>query len=141
MSTTDNPLPYGVKKFGGVDNDVIVIRATEVLLNKIEALYYTNQTAALNELVNWVQTYRDASYSFSGTGQDLLDEILKQRRIELAFEGHRYFDLNRYQLPVIKGANCTENCTMEFSDYRRVFPIPFNEMNTNGAMVQNPQYQ
>lgn len=141
MSTTDNPLPYGVKKFGGVDNDVIVIRATEVLLNKIEALYYTNQTAALNELVNWVQTYRDASYSFSGTGQDLLDEILKQRRIELAFEGHRYFDLNRYQLPVIKGANCTENCTMEFSDYRRVFPIPFNEMNTNGAIVQNPQYQ
>src|SRR5690606_20835993 len=40
--TTDNPLPYGVKKFGGVDNDVVVIRATEVLLNKIEALYYTN---------------------------------------------------------------------------------------------------
>jgi hypothetical protein len=140
LETADNPLPYGVKKFGGVDNDVIVIRATEVLLNKIEALYYTNQAAALTELNNWVSTYRDPAYAFSGTGQDLLDEILKQRRIELAFEGHRLFDLNRYELPIIKGANCTVNCEIPFSDYRRVFPIPFNEMNTNSLMVQNPNY-
>ena len=141
LNTTDNPLPYGVKKFGGVDNDVIVIRATEVLLNKIEALYYTNSSQALTELVNFVQNYRDASYSFSGTGQDLLDEILLQRRIELAFEGHRYFDMNRYQLDLQKNANCNVNCEMPFSDYQRVFPIPLNEMNTNPEMVQNPTYQ
>lgn len=140
LATADNPLPYGVKKFGNVDNDVIVIRATEVKLNKIEALYYTNQAAALAELVDWVSTYRDASYSFSGSGQALLDEILKQRRIELAFEGHRYFDLNRYELPINKGGNCTVNCDLPFSDHKRVFPIPFNEMNTNSLMVQNPNY-
>lgn len=139
--TSDNPLPYGVKKFGGIDNDVVVIRASEVALNKIEALYFTNPSLALSELVSWIQTYRDASYTFSGTGQALLDEILNQRRIELAFEGHRYFDMNRYQLDVQKGENCAINCNMPFSDYRRVFPIPLNEMNTNSAMVQNPQYQ
>lgn len=139
--TTDNPKPYGVLKFGGVDNDVVVIRATEVLLNKIEALYYTNPSEALTELVNWVQTYRDPEYSFSGSGQALLDEILLQRRIELAFEGHRYFDMNRYQLDIQKNDNCTVNCEMPFSDYRRVFPIPLNEMNTNSLMVQNPNYQ
>ena len=123
------------------DNDVVVIRATEVLLNKIEALYYTNPSEALTELVNWVQTYRDPEYSFSGSGQALLDEILLQRRIELAFEGHRYFDMNRYQLDIQKNDNCTVNCEMPFSDYRRVFPIPLNEMNTNSLMVQNPNYQ
>lgn len=139
--TTDDPKPYGVLKFGGVDNDVVVIRKTEVLLNKIEALYYTNPSQALNELVDWVQTYRDASYSFSGTGQALLDEILEQRRIELAFEGHRYFDMNRYQLDIQKNANCTVNCEIPFTDYRRVFPIPLNEMNTNSEMDQNPDYQ
>lgn len=139
--TNDDPLPYGVKKFGGIDNDVIVIRASEVVLNKIEALYYTNPSLALTELVDWIQTYRDAEYTFSGTGQELLDEILKQRRIELAFEGHRYFDMNRYQLDIQKGENCAINCEMPFSDYRRVFPIPLNEMNTNSAMVQNPAYQ
>lgn len=140
LATADNPLPYGVKKFGGVDNDVIVIRATEVKLNKIEAMYFTNPSAALTELVDWVQTYRNPEYTFSGSGQALLDEILEQRRIELAFEGHRYFDLNRYELPIIKGGNCTVNCDIPFSDFRRVFPIPFNEMNTNSLMVQNPNY-
>lgn len=142
LNNSNNPLPYyGVKKFGGVDNDVVVLRATEAKLNKIEALYFTNPSQALAELVDWVKTYRNSNYSFSGSGQALLDEILKQRRIELAFEGHRYFDLNRYQLPIVKGANCTVNCEIPFADYRRVFPIPFNEMNTNSLMVQNPEYQ
>lgn len=138
--TNDNPKPYMVKKFGSDDQDVVVIRTTEVLLNKIEALYYTNPTSALTELNNWVTAYRDASYSFTGTGQALLDEILKQRRIELAFEGHRYFDMNRYSQRIVRGQNCTENCDIPFDDFRRVFPIPLNEMNTNRLMVQNPQY-
>lgn len=140
-NTSDNPAPYGVLKFGSLDNDVIVIRGTEALLNKIESLYYIDPSQALTELVNWVQTYRDSSYSFSGTGQELLDEILLQRRIELAFEGHRYFDLNRYELDIQKSANSTVNSFMPFNDYRRVFPIPLNEMNTNPEMVQNPNYQ
>ena len=140
-NTTDNPSPYGVLKFGGVDNDVIVIRATEVLLNKIEAMYFTNPAEASTLLVNWVKTNRDPAYTFSGSGQALLDEILLQRRIELAFEGHRYFDMNRYQLDLQRGANSTVNSFMPFSDYRRVFPIPLNEMNTNPLMVQNPTYQ
>ena len=140
-NTTDNPSPYGVLKFGGVDNDVVVVRATEVLLNKIEAMYFTNPAQASTLLVDWVQTNRDPAYTFSGTGQALLDEILLQRRIELAFEGHRYFDMNRYQLDIQRGANSTVNSFMQFSDYRRVFPIPLNEMNTNPLMVQNPTYQ
>lgn len=139
--TSDNPKPYGVLKFGNVDNDVIVIRGTEALLNKIEALYYVNPSQALTELVNWVQTYRDEEYSFSGSGQALLDEILLQRRIELAFEGHRYFDMNRYEMDIQKSANSTVNSLMPFNDFRRVFPIPLNEMNTNPEMVQNPNYQ
>lgn len=140
-NTTDNPSPYGVLKFGGVDNDVVVVRATEVLLNKIEATYFTNPAQASTLLVDWVQTNRDPAYTFSGTGQALLDEILLQRRIELAFEGHRYFDMNRYQLDIQRGANSTVNSFVPFNDYRRVFPIPLNEMNTNPLMVQNPTYQ
>src|SRR5690606_2809171 len=101
-----------------------------------------NPTQAQTELVNWVQTYRDPAYSFSGTGQALLDEILNQRRIELAFEGHRYFDMNRYEMDLHKNGNCNVNCDMPFSDPKRVFPIPLNEMNTNPALAgqQNPGY-
>lgn len=140
-NTNDNPKPYMVKKFGPDDQDVVVIRATEVMLNKLEALYYTNPASALTELNNWMKTYRDSSYSFNGSGQILLNEILKQRRIELAFEGHRYFDMNRYSLAIVKSKNCTENCDMPFNDFRRVFPIPLNEMNTNKEMKQNPEYK
>lgn len=136
--TNDIPQPYGVKKFGNVDNDVIVIRATEVLLNKIEALYHTNPSLALTELVDWVKNYRDESYDFNGTGQALLDEILLQRRIELAFEGHRYFDMNRHGLDIQRSANSTVNSNVPFTSKLRVFPIPLNEMNTNPLMVQNP---
>lgn len=139
----DNPVPYWVYKFGPLDNDVVVLRATEAMLNKIEALYYTNPGQAQTELVNWVKNNRNASYDFNGSGQDLLDEILRQRRIELAFEGHRYFDLGRYGLDIHRGANSTAISEIPFSDYRRVFPIPLNEMNTNRhpQMVQNPTYQ
>lgn len=140
--TNDVPQPYGVLKYQSVDDDIIVIRGSEVILNKIEALYFTDPTSALNELVDYVSTYRDPAYTFAGSGQALLDEILNQRRIELAFEGHRYFDMNRYQLDINKNGNCTANCEMPFSDYRRVFPIPLNEMNTNPALAgqQNPNY-
>ena len=140
--TNDVPLPYGVLKYNSVDDDIIVVRGAEIVLNKIEALYYTNPSQALTELVNFVSTYRDEAYTFTGSGQPLLDEILKQRRIELAFEGHRYFDMNRYQMDIQKNGNCTANCDMPFEDYRRVFPIPLNEMNTNPALAgqQNPNY-
>lgn len=137
----DDPTPYGVLKFGGLGNDVIILRASEVNFNKIEALYYTNPSQALLELNSWMNTYRDNTYNFTGSGEAILQEILKQRRIELAFEGHRLFDLNRYSLDVEKGPNNTVNRVVPFTDYKRVFPIPFNEMNTNELMVQNPEYK
>jgi len=72
----------------------------------------------------------------------LLNEILKQRRIELAFEGHRFFDMNRHGLDIDKDANCSVNCSIPFSDFKRVFPIPLGEMNTNvsDGFAQNPGY-
>lgn len=134
--------PYNVLKFGADDNDNIVLRASEIFFNKIEAMYYTNQSEALAELNQWVKNNRNDQYSFSESGQVLLDEIYRQRRIELAFEGHRLFDLNRLGLDVIKNpANVNQNPIVPFNDFKRVFPIPINEMNTNPKMIQNPKYQ
>ena len=131
-----------VRKFVTPDRDIPHFRMSEAKLNQIEALYYIDPTAARNELNSWVSTYRDSAYNTSASGQALLDEILKQRRIELAFEGHRFFDMNRYGLDVQKDANCTDNCSIPFSDFRRVFPIPLSEINTNVSegFAQNPGY-
>ncbi len=50
--------------------------------------------------------------------------------------------MNRYGMAVEKDANCFNNCSIPFSDYRRVFPIPLAEMNNNtsGGFMQNPDY-
>lgn len=137
----DNPAPRDMLKYPTVDDNVVYLRKTEAMLNKIEATYFSNENSARTMLNDWVTNYRDSSYNTTASGQDLLDEILEQRRIEFAFEGHRLFDMNRYQLTVEKGANCTANCTIPFDDFKRVFPIPAIEMRNNDLVVQNPSYQ
>lgn len=138
----DAILGVDVRKFVTPDRDMPHFRMSEVKLNQIEALYFINQDQARTELNNWVSGFRDPAYNTSATGQVLLNEILKQRRIELAFEGHRLFDMNRYGLDVEKDANCTDNCSIPFTDFKRVFPIPLGEMNTNvsDGFSQNPGY-
>lgn len=136
----DNPKPVNVGKFISNDHNLVHLRKTEAILNKIESMYFVNEGNARDALNSWVSTYRDEAYSTTASGQDLLNEILNQRRIELAFEGHRYFDLNRYQLPVKKGNNCTNNCEVSFGDFKRVFPIPRHEIRSNTKVVQNPGY-
>ncbi len=141
-SYADALVGVDVRKFITPDRDMPHFRMSEVKLNQIEALYFINPDQARTELNNWVSGFRDTSYNTSASGQALLDEILKQRRIELAFEGHRLFDMNRYGVDVVKDANCTVNCSVPFSDFKRVFPIPLAEMNTNVSegFAQNPGY-
>ncbi|WP_179349650.1 RagB/SusD family nutrient uptake outer membrane protein [Winogradskyella pacifica] len=141
-SYSDPVVGVDVRKFITPDRDMPHFRMSEAKLNQIESLFYINETLARTELNSWVSTNRDSAYNTNASGSGLLNEILKQRRIELAFEGHRYFDLNRNESDIQKDANCLNNCSLPFSDFRRVFPIPRNEMNTNtsGNFEQNAQY-
>ena len=90
---------WWTKKFSGwqgafgLDN-VPVIRLSEVVLNRAEAqAELKKDTEALAD-VNELRTKRGLdAVSFSGA--ELLNEILLQRRLELAQEGHRFFDLKR----------------------------------------------
>ena len=73
---------------------------------------------------------------------------MNERRKELAFEGDRIFDLNRLMLPVNRGpvnpGSITQNLdTIPYSNYMRVYPIPFNETQANAVIAaqQNPGYQ
>jgi hypothetical protein len=70
------------------------------------------------------------------TGQDLVDAIWKERRIELAFEGHRLWDLLRTGRNVTKGTT-----TINYDDYKLIAPIPQAEIDANPKLKpQNPGY-
>ena len=130
--------------------DAKVIRTAEVLLNRAEANYAVNQTAALADLV-LLKSNRYTGYVPEVlSGPALLAEIQKQRRLELAFEGDRFFDIKRRNAPIQRDAVHGENAdgtgkppvfaTMEAGDKRFLLPFPQAEPNFNKNFTQNPGY-
>lgn len=140
-----------VAKYPGIPdnaalNNVKVFRAAEMQLILAEALAKTNQLPlaadALNELRSErIQGYTDATFS---SVDEIMDEILIERRRELGFEGHRWFDLKRNGLDLVRDSrDCTSGaipCTVESDDFRWLFPIPQAEIFANENIVQNPGY-
>jgi hypothetical protein len=129
----------GKNGFINLDN-IPVIRVAELYLNRAEALATPgspvfDEAAALADL-NRIATARGLS-DFALTGTDLYDEILRQRRIELAFEGHRFWDLKRLGRDIVKAPHYN---TVAFTDIRILAPIPTREVDGNKNLAQNPGY-
>jgi hypothetical protein len=71
--------------------------------------------------------------------------IEKERRLELAFEGHRYFDLKRTgrAIDVINNAKGPDGVTSlgyNLTPNRLLWPIPQAEMDKNSKLIQNEGY-
>jgi len=82
------------------------------------------------------------------TGQDLFNALVRERRHELAFEGHRWFDLVRWDMAVdtinsyLDVQYPTESgFRMNPDKHQYLFPIPLQQINTIGdesVLWQNP---
>ena len=98
--------PYGALKFAALGMPGIgcipFIRSSEMLLIEAEAAYQTGDiTSAQNDLIELNQTSgRDPEYTCTKTGEDLWNEIILYRRLELWGEGHSWFDCKRWGRPV-----------------------------------------
>ncbi len=138
--------------FNGADN-VPVLRQSEMILIRAEALVRDAATLAdvpqeAYDLVNSLRT-RAIVVEDTTTGavvdnsmieysiadftnkEELLDAVLLERRVELAFEGHRKTDLQRYREDV-KGDAWNADVI--------VFPIPQSQMDANTDLQQNGAY-
>ena len=129
----------GKNGFINLDN-LPVIRIAEVYLTRAEAMTTPgspvfNETAALADL-NTIATNRGLT-AFALSGSALYEEILNQRRLELAFEGHRFFDLKRLGRDLVKAPHYL---TVAFTDIRILAPLPTSEIDGNKNMVQNAGY-
>lgn len=127
-----------INKYPNNNNYTIkVVRLSEVYLIAAEASYQTGNIAQALTYLNQVASRRDAAFAgYASAGAQVLEDILTERRKELAFEGHRYWDLARYNRDVVRvnvNGNYPGNVllTIAKDNFRRILPIPQTELDAN----------
>ena len=127
-------------------DDIKVLRFADVVLILAEAYANLNDEANALVYLNKVAQKRDPSFTgYTSTGAQLKADIINERRKELAFEGDRYWDLMRLNLPIanhIKNQIPFTPFPIDVTNTRRIFPIPQAEIdvNPNIRSQQNPGY-
>jgi hypothetical protein len=123
-----------------VDN-IPVIRLAEVYLNRAEANARLGQAVAAQADLDLIrQRSLPTAPAVTATGQALLDEIALERRIELAYEGHRIHDLMRHQMDVVRVDVTGDVDFMAYPCNFCILPVPQLETDTNPNMAQNVGY-
>ena len=138
------------------NNDHKIMRISEMHLIKAECRAAANDfTGAANS----IDAIRDARYGSNqaaptyANATEAWKGILDERRLELAFEGHRFIDIKRLGVQAgisgldrhprdydglnIPGGN---PANLPLNSYKWALPIPQSEINANGAIQQNAGY-
>jgi tetratricopeptide (TPR) repeat protein len=134
---------HRVNKYPTVTNtdNVSVIRLSEVYLNRAEALQCLGRDQEAQDDLNLIrQRANPSAPEVAATGQALLDEILIERRIELANEGHAVHDVMRHQRDIVRDDFTGAASVMTYPCQFCILPIPFDELDVNPNITQNPGY-
>jgi hypothetical protein len=123
------------RKYDAQYGNIKLMRVDEMLLTRAEANFRAGTTVGATPLadINTIRTRAGLPALASVT----LTQILKERRIELAFEGFRLGDLKRNQESTVDPLS---NAVIPWNSPRLVFPIPFREVNANPNLKQNEGY-
>ncbi len=138
------------------DQPWVEIRYAEVLLNKAEAEYNLGNITAAQTAMNQVRA-RVGLPAKTSTGDQFWADYRNERKVELAFEGHLFWDMNRWRL-----------CHIEYNNYRRhgmkvdngsyeyvtidtqdqmfdskcyILPVPQAELNNNNLIEQYDEWK
>jgi len=139
--------------FNSTDN-TYVLRYAEVLLTAAEASNELSGPASALAPLNQVRQRAGlaaltAASPQAASKETLRSEIDRQRRLELAFEGERWWDLVRYARHTladgtakhpVTALNIIQQMTGAPNQTYLLFPIPQAELNTNPLITQNPGY-
>lgn len=142
-----------------------LFRMSEIYLNYAEAQYHLGNEDLAREYINKIRNREGVNMpAVTASGQELLDKIYHERFIELAFEGHRYFDVRRWKIAEktetthIMGHEITKNDDGSFNynryrltqesrknEWKDAFyrlPIAYSEIQkSNNSLEQNPGYE
>ena len=125
--------------FGGEISDTKILRLSDVYLIAAEASLPGDETGA-KTYANYITSRRGAT-AIASTGTQLFEDIITERRKELAFEGDRYLDLQRLKRDIARSSNYPPSAlSIPYSNFRRLFPIPQAELDANPNIrgQQNP---
>jgi septal ring-binding cell division protein DamX len=122
-------------KYDALYGNIKLMRLDEMLLTRAEANFRAGTTVGAPPLAD-VNAIR-ARAGLPALTTLTLAAILKERRIELAFEGFRLGDLKRNQESTVDPLT---KAVIPWNSPRLVFPIPLREINANPNLVQNPGY-
>lgn len=142
LSGSDNG--WTVAKYGTADednNNIVVFRLAEMYLIRAEARAKLNRASGANSALEDINVLRDRAKAplirvFSQA--QALQAIEDERRMELAFEGHRWYDLVR-----TGRANAVMSAfSANWKNTYELWPIPQTEIQNNPSLVgnQNPGY-
>lgn len=117
----------------------VAFRLSEMYLIRAEAALGNNRSdLALNSL-NIIRARANATLATAAS--NLKEEILLERRKELCFEGHLFFDLVRNHRDISRNDGCiSTNCSIKYPSLKFVLPIPTFNTNLNPNLKQNESY-
>ena len=136
----------------------VEIRYAEVLLNKAEAAYRLNKIDEAQKAMNDVRARKNVGLpGKSSTGETWFNDYRNERKVELAYEGHLYWDMRRWKLAHteytgyrVHGMKITgdtyeyveaDNKDRKFLRKLYVFPVPTDEMRNNSLIEQYDEWK
>lgn len=92
----------------GASQSVPIMRVEEMYFIEAEAAAHQDPTRGKQLVENFMTTYRDPNYTCRATStDDVVEEIVFQKRVELWGEGQTFFDIKRLDYSVTRGYNGT----------------------------------
>jgi hypothetical protein len=125
-------------------NDFYPIRLADILLLRAEAYNQSGDVQNAAKLVNEVRARVKLPPTTAATQDAMTTAIGNERRLELAFEGHRWFYLVRTGQAISvmnaeKDGN-GNNLNYDVQPYQLVYPIPQTQLDLNPLLKQNEGY-
>ncbi len=135
--------PTKYNKAGNIDN-AHILRMAEMYLNRAEAKANTDDLSGALTDLNLVRKRAGIADTTAATKATVLSAIWKERNLEFAFEGHRFFDLVRTGQALTALVNVERKngaaVTLDIAG-RQVFPFPSFEVDANNKILQNEAYK
>lgn len=137
-----------------VGTNFFIIRYADAILMFAEALNEIGQTTNAHTYLNRIRerAFHSSNFNYANLSQnDFRTAVSQERRLELALEGHRWFDLVRtgrfidqMKKHATIEAGLAESTKTQIGqnvkDYMVLMPIPQREIDLNGQLTQNPGY-